>query len=108
MRFVKPIDVEMIEQMADSHQAIVTIEDGARMGGAGAAVLEELSAMQKHNPTLLLAYPDVFLDHGEQKQLHAMVGLDSEGIERSINEFLATRVHAYYLSLIEAQYDVIY
>ncbi|HLS16416.1 MAG TPA: 1-deoxy-D-xylulose-5-phosphate synthase [Paenalcaligenes sp.] len=94
MRFVKPIDVEMIEQMADSHQAIVTIEDGARMGGAGAAVLEELSAMQKHNPTLLLAYPDVFLDHGEQKQLHAMVGLDSEGIERSINEFLATRVHA--------------
>ncbi|HLR82905.1 MAG TPA: 1-deoxy-D-xylulose-5-phosphate synthase [Paenalcaligenes sp.] len=94
MRFVKPIDVQLIKEMAASHQAIVTLEDGARMGGAGAAVLEELSAMQKHNPTLVLAYPDEFIDHGEQKQLHAMVGLDSQGIEHSINEFLATKVHA--------------
>ena len=92
MRFVKPIDVELIEQVANTYQAIVTIEDGARMGGAGAAVLEELSALRKTLPTLLLAYPDVFIDHGEQKQLHALLGLDSAGIERSIKEFLATKV----------------
>lgn len=91
MRFVKPIDEQLILEMADSHDYLMTIEDGARMGGAGSAVLEVLSAHQKANPTLTLGYPDVFVDHGEQKQLHALVGLDAKGIEKSLHEFMAAQ-----------------
>lgn len=94
MRFVKPIDEECINKMANTHEAIVTLEDGSRMGGAGSAVLETLSAQQHDLPTLVLGYPDAFIDHGTQEQLHAMVGLDHDGIALSIQEFLAQKVLA--------------
>lgn len=84
MRFVKPIDEALLDQLAASHQAFVTLEDGCVMGGAGSAVLEYLSATNQAVPTLVLGYPDRFIDHGDQKQLHQQLGLDSIGIRRSL------------------------
>lgn len=84
MRFVKPMDEALLDQLAASHQAFVTLEDGCVMGGAGSAVLEYLSATNQAVPTLVLGYPDRFIDHGDQKQLHQQLGLDSIGIRRSL------------------------
>ena len=89
MRFVKPIDAAMIDQLVTTHDAFVCIEDGSIMGGAGSAVLEYLSQQQIEKPTLLLGYPDRFIDHGEQKQLNAELGLDAKGIEHSIRHRFA-------------------
>lgn len=84
MRFVKPLDEALLSQLASTHQAFVTLEDGCIMGGAGSAVLEFLSASAQSTPTLVLGYPDRFIDHGDQKQLHQEIGLDSLGIQQSI------------------------
>lgn len=86
MRFVKPLDAALIDQICATHEAIVTLEDGCIMGGAGSAVLEYLSQQNQPHPTLLLGYPDQFIDHGEQKQLHALIGLDAAGIEQKIQQ----------------------
>ncbi|MDO9023916.1 1-deoxy-D-xylulose-5-phosphate synthase [Zwartia sp.] len=85
MRFVKPIDTELVLQMAAEHPTgIVTIEEGCLMGGAGSAVAETLAAHAVVCPMLHLGLPDRFIDHGEQTALLAGVGLDAAGIERSI------------------------
>jgi len=85
MRFVKPIDTELVLQMAAEHPAgIVTVEEGCLMGGAGSAVSETLAAHAIVCPVLNLGLPDRFIDHGEQTALLAGVGLDAAGIERSI------------------------
>jgi len=84
MRFVKPLDTELVLDMAASHEGLVTIEEGAIMGGAGSAVTEALGAAAVVLPVLQLGLPDVFIDHGEQAALLAGVGLDAAGIERSI------------------------
>lgn len=84
MRFVKPLDHDLIQQLAATHQAFVTLEDGCVMGGAGSAVLEYLSQTALNTPALVLGYPDRFIDHGDQKQLHQELGLDSVGIKEHI------------------------
>ncbi len=84
MRFVKPIDVELILEMASKHEGLVTIEEGCVMGGAGSAVAETLVQAGVVLPLLQLGLPDRFIDHGDQNALLADVGLDAAGIERSI------------------------
>lgn len=84
MRFVKPLDAELVRQIASEHRGLVTIEEGAIMGGAGSAVTESLNAAGLVCPVLQLGLPDRFIDHGEQSALLAGVGLDAAGIERSI------------------------
>ena len=84
MRFVKPIDRALILDLAGSHDALVTIEDAAIMGGAGSAVLEVLAAEGVAIPVLQLGFPDEFIDHGDQLALLAGIGLDAAGIEQSI------------------------
>jgi 1-deoxy-D-xylulose-5-phosphate synthase len=84
MRFVKPIDVELVLEMAAQHDGLVTIEEGCLMGGAGSAVAETLAHAGVVMPLLQLGLPDRFIDHGEQGALLASVGLDAAGIERSI------------------------
>jgi len=84
MRFVKPLDTALLLDMAESHEGLVTIEEGALMGGAGSAVAEALANAAVVKPLLQLGLPDVFIDHGDQAHLLASVGLDSAGIERSI------------------------
>jgi 1-deoxy-D-xylulose-5-phosphate synthase len=84
MRFVKPIDRDLILQLAQNHEAFVTLEEACIMGGAGSAVCEVLNAAGVLRPVLQLGLPDLFIDHGDQATLLAGVGLDAAGIERSI------------------------
>lgn len=84
MRFVKPIDEPIIRDMASRHDLIVTLEEGAVMGGAGSAVSEVLQACGVLKPLLQLGFPDVFIDHGDQSGLLSSIGLDQAGIEASI------------------------
>ncbi|AZY49487.1 1-deoxy-D-xylulose-5-phosphate synthase [Bordetella avium] len=90
MRFVKPLDVELLRELAATHEALVTLEDAAVMGGAGSAVTEALNMAGLTLPVLQLGLPDVFIDHGDQAALLAGVGLDAAGIERSVRERFAS------------------
>lgn len=87
MRFVKPLDEELILELAHTHQAFVTIEEGCIMGGAGSAVSEFLNQSGMSLPVLQLGLPDSFIDHGEQQSILASLGLDATGIEKSIREW---------------------
>jgi 1-deoxy-D-xylulose-5-phosphate synthase len=87
MRFIKPIDEEIIEQMASIHQNIVTIEDSAITGGAGSAVLEVLGRKQIPIHCLVLGLGDHFPSQGSREQVLKEYGLDYSGIKRSITEF---------------------
>ena len=84
MRFVKPLDLELIGEIARTHDAIVTVEEGCIMGGAGAAVLEALAAAGLQTPVLTLGLPDEFIEHGDPSTLLALCGLDAGGIEQSV------------------------
>jgi 1-deoxy-D-xylulose-5-phosphate synthase len=88
MRWVKPLDVDMLEQIAETHDVLVTVEEGAMMGGAGSAVGEALHSLGIIKPLLQLALPDVFVEHGDPGTLLSMQGLDAAGIEASIQSFL--------------------
>jgi len=84
MRFVKPLDEAMLQQIADTHDGLITIEEGAILGGAGSACVEYLHSINLTLPTLHLGLPDDFSDHGDSAKLLAGYGLDSSGIEQSI------------------------
>jgi 1-deoxy-D-xylulose-5-phosphate synthase len=84
MRWVKPLDTEMLLKVARSHARLVTVEEGCIMGGAGSAVCEALNAAGLSLPLLQLGLPDVFIDHGDPVKLLEMQGLDAAGIEASI------------------------
>ncbi|VVE71843.1 1-deoxy-D-xylulose-5-phosphate synthase [Pandoraea anapnoica] len=86
MRFVKPIDDELIARLAQSHDYLVTVEEGSIMGGAGSAVAESLLASGGNRPVLQLGLPDRFIDHGDPALLLSGVGLDAAGIAKSICE----------------------
>ncbi|MEJ6001937.1 1-deoxy-D-xylulose-5-phosphate synthase [Paucibacter soli] len=84
MRFVKPLDDALVAELARTHDALVTVEDGCVMGGAGSAVLESLQAAGLNLPVLQLGLPDVFVEHGDPAKLMSQCGLDAAGIEQSI------------------------
>ncbi|MEA5097406.1 MAG: 1-deoxy-D-xylulose-5-phosphate synthase [Burkholderiaceae bacterium] len=86
MRFVKPLDKELVLQLALSHDALVTVEEGCIMGGAGSAVAEVLAEAGIEKPLLQLGLPDRFIDHGDVTQLLAMCGLDASGIATAIRQ----------------------
>jgi 1-deoxy-D-xylulose-5-phosphate synthase len=88
MRFVKPLDVELVKRLAREHDYLVTVEEGCVMGGAGAAVAEALAAEGIAKPIQMLGLPDKFIDHGDPALLLASVGLDAKGIVASIRERL--------------------
>ena len=84
MRFVKPLDQSLINELAKNHSLLVTIEENVIAGGAGSGVNEYLSSAGISTPTLNLGLPDRYIDHGEQSALLAQCGLDAAGIEASI------------------------
>jgi len=84
MRFVKPLDVELVERLAKSHEAIVTVEENVVAGGAGSAVAEALAERGITIPMLHLGLPDRFIDQGDPGVLLAHCGLDAKGIAASI------------------------
>jgi 1-deoxy-D-xylulose-5-phosphate synthase len=85
MRWVKPLDVTLLKELAETHSLLVTIEDHVIQGGAGSAVIEALQAMNMSCPVLQLGHPDRWIEHGEQSELLAQIGLDAEGILQSIH-----------------------
>ena len=84
MRFIKPLDTALVKRLAETHEQLVTIEEHQVMGGAGSAVCEALMALGIEKKVLLLGLPDRFIDHGDSAKLLATVGLDAEGIHKSI------------------------
>jgi len=84
MRFIKPLDTELLRRLAGEHELLVTAEEHAVMGGAGSAVCEALAALGIERRVLLLGLPDRFIDHGDPAKLLASVGLDAEGLRKAI------------------------
>jgi 1-deoxy-D-xylulose-5-phosphate synthase len=91
MRFVKPLDAELVRKLAAEHDAFVTVEENVIAGGAGSAVAEFLAAENVALPILHLGLPDRFLDHGDPAFLLAHVGLDAKGIAAAIHQRFAQR-----------------
>ncbi|WP_197538646.1 sodorifen biosynthesis 1-deoxy-D-xylulose-5-phosphate synthase SodB [Serratia plymuthica] len=92
MRFVKPLDVGLLQRLARTHETLVTVEEGCIAGGAGSACLECLSAAGIVVNSLLLGFPDNFVEHGEPAELLATCGLDADGIENAIVSFVTPPV----------------
>ena len=88
MRFVKPIDIEMINVLAQTHDYLVTLEENAIQGGAGSAVAEVLNSSGKSTALLQLGLPDYFIPQATQQEALKNLGLDSKGIEEKILHFI--------------------
>ena len=86
MRWAKPLDTDLLAQVARSHDALVTLEEGTVMGGAGSAVLEALQVLDIQKPVLTLGIADVFTEHGDPVKLMVELGLDAAGIRASIKQ----------------------
>lgn len=89
MRFVKPLDQQLLTELATTHSHFITIEDNALMGGAGSAVNEYCIAEQWPVKLLNIGLPDIFIKHGTQEQIYAELGLDSAGIQAKVTAFLS-------------------
>ena len=87
MRFVKPLDLDLLRELGSTHTHLVTLEENALLGGAGSAVAEALAAMGIVRPILHLGLPDRFVEHGEPATLLARCGLDAGGIEAAVRNF---------------------
>lgn len=89
MRFIKPLDVDLIADMAKRHDLIITVEENSLMGGAGSAVMEAMQSLNLSTPTLCLGLPDTFIEHGVHQTMLENCGLSSEGIIHSIENKLS-------------------
>ena len=89
MRFVKPLDHSVIEEMAKSHDLIITIEENTQLGGAGSGVAEHLSSIDSKTTIKIMGLPDKFLDHGEHKKMLANCNLDANGIINTVKTHFA-------------------
>jgi 1-deoxy-D-xylulose-5-phosphate synthase len=88
-RFIKPLDERFYKDLFARHNAVVTVESNSLAGGFGSAVLELASSLNNASVKILrLGYPDVFMPHGSNKELLRLLGLDADGIARSIKNFL--------------------
>jgi 1-deoxy-D-xylulose-5-phosphate synthase len=86
MRFIKPLDLDLLLRLAREHDQLVTVEEGAAMGGAGSAVAEALAAAGIAKPLLILGLPDVFIEHGDPAALLGAAGLDAAGIAGAVRQ----------------------
>ena len=86
MRWAKPLDIQTLQEVAQSHHRLVTLEDGTRMGGAGSAVLEALQDMKIFKEILVLGFEDEFTEHGDPSVLMQQYGLTATGIQKRIDD----------------------
>ena len=84
MRFLKPLDEALLEEIAKKFDRIITIEDGVRKGGFGSAILEWMSDHGYHPQITRMGIPDEFVEHGTVAQLREIIGLDNESIRKTI------------------------
>ena len=87
MRWAKPLDLELLKEVAQTHEHLVTLEDGTRKGGAGAAVLEALQDLGLVKPVLVIGFEDEFTEHGDPAVLMQQYGLTASGIQKRIAEY---------------------
>lgn len=88
MRFIKPLDKTMLDEIAKKYDKVVTLEENSLVGGFGSGVLEYFNSKNYKNDLLCLGLPDKFIDHGTQAELHHILGIDTEGIVANIKTFL--------------------
>jgi 1-deoxy-D-xylulose-5-phosphate synthase len=87
MRFVKPLDLALVRELADKHEYLVTLEENTIIGGAGAEVARALEGMGISKRLLRLGLPDSFIEHGEQGEMLADIGLNAANLIERINMF---------------------
>jgi 1-deoxy-D-xylulose-5-phosphate synthase len=95
MRFVKPLDEEMLHEIFENHKYLITVEDGCLMGGFGSAVVEFMGDHGYSSTVKRLGIPDAIIEHGEQSELHKECGFDVEGIVRASQQILETSSKIY-------------
>ncbi|TSA28542.1 MAG: 1-deoxy-D-xylulose-5-phosphate synthase [Ignavibacteriales bacterium] len=93
MRFIKPLDVDMLNDVVTRFEKIVTLEESTIIGGFGTGVLEYLAERNFKNDILRIGLPDKFVDHGTQEELHKQLGIDPDGIVEKIKKFLNTKIN---------------
>src|SRR5699024_6674581 len=91
MRFAKPLDTALIDEICHNYKHIITIEDGTKLGGFGSAVAEYLSDKPHHIPVSIMGVPDHIVEHGTQEELYKEVGLDPESIKQKVRKVLDVR-----------------
>jgi 1-deoxy-D-xylulose-5-phosphate synthase len=91
MRFIKPLDVELLLRVAARHAALVTVEENSVQGGAGSAVAEALAAAGVSLPLHLIGIPDRFIEHGSREDCLALAGLDAAGLASQIEPWWQSR-----------------
>jgi 1-deoxy-D-xylulose-5-phosphate synthase len=89
MRFVKPLDHALVKQLAETHDILVSVEENAIIGGAGSEVARSLETQGLKTPLLRLGLPDHFIEHGDQAQMLAELGLDAPGIIRQVHQYIS-------------------
>jgi 1-deoxy-D-xylulose-5-phosphate synthase len=92
MRFVKPIDEEMLHEVFSRYQKVITVEDGSVMGGFGSAVLEFMAAHDYRAQVRILGIPDRLVEHGSPRELHRECGYDAQGIADTVRDMMKEKV----------------
>lgn len=92
MRFAKPLDTEMIDEVCREYDHIITLEDGAKMGGFGSAVAEYISEKPNHPTLKIMGIPDRIVEHGTQEELHEEIGIGVAGIVETVKKQILTKV----------------
>ena len=92
MRFAKPLDEQKLDEIASRFNKIITLEESSLKGGFGSGVLEYFAEKNYKNDILRIGLPDEFIDHGTQKELHAQLGIDAEGIKEKVKVFYESKV----------------
>lgn len=93
-RFIKPLDNELLWQILQEHQVVVTIEDGTIIGGFGSAIAEFVVQNNFKNKMKILGIPDKFIEHGSQEELHSLLGLNPDGIAKTIEKLVLEELKA--------------
>ena len=86
MRFIKPLDTALINNIADTHELIITIEENTHIGGAGSGIAEFLLSTGNNTPIEIMGLPDKFLNHGDHKTMLSECGLDAAGIIATVQK----------------------
>lgn len=92
MRFVKPLDIDMLHEVFGKYDKIITVEDGCLMGGFGSAVLEFMACNKYSAQVTMLGIPDAIIEHGTQEELHKECGFDTEGIANAVRDFASVEL----------------
>lgn len=91
MRFVKPLDTGMLDDIASRYSKIITLEENTLIGGFGSGILEYFNKKKYKNDILRIGLPDYFVDHGTQSELHKILEIDPEGIAKKVKSFLPNK-----------------